>query len=93
MNNLENFSNQNNKINATESWVSKKVESSILEQQFELDKINEEIKELENSAHASYFGKILNTFNSKQSKLTILYQQRRVHEAMLDKLKGGEREH
>ena len=90
MNQLENF---NNKISPTESWASKKVESSIIEQQQKLEKINEEIKELENSAHATYFGKVFNSFTGKQSKLTILYQQRHAHEAMLDKLKGGEREH
>ena len=93
MNQLENFNNQNNKFNATESWTLKKSENFIIEQQHNLDMINEEIKELENSAHSTSFGKFLNSFTGKQSKLTILYQQRRAHEAMLEKLKGGEREH
>ena len=90
MNQLENF---NNKISPTESWASKKVESSIIEQQRELYMINEEIHELENSTRSKYFGKVLNSFTGKQSKLTILYQQRHSHEVMLEKLKGGEREH
>ena len=97
MNQLEQFSNEDKskqQIYSGENLETKKITEKIIEQQKQLDEINKEIYELE---HFSYFGKVLNSIIGRQSflqsKLTILYQHRRSTEALLEKLKGGDREH